>query len=179
MRSIHSEICAGLKSYEVSTTETTEEGVVDEKVQVTPKSSHLYQCSAQTGERCQFPFGLKGEKEVRWSCVGEESQCSPGSNDATSSWTTDDKLRFFDSQRNFHKCVDCNLSGVPCHLHGVAFLGFPLATFAGNSPFSCFVLQLSLAVLKGKVSEFVFYRSNLVFWIVMGCGTADFGQRGL
>ena len=128
-----------------------------EKVQVTLKSSHLYQCSAQTGERCQFPFGLKGEKEVRWSCVGEEGQCSPGSNDATSSWTTDDKLRFFDSQRNFHKCVDCNLSGIPCYFHGVAFLGFPLDTFAGNDPFSCFVLQLILAVLKRIVSELVFY----------------------
>ena len=134
-------------------------------MQVTPKSSHLYQCSAQTGERCQFPFGLKGEKEVRWSCVGEEGQCSPGSNDATSSWTTDDKLRFFDSQRNFHKCVDCNLSGIPCYFHGVAFLGFPLATFVGNNQFSCFVLQLALAVLSFLLIKSRILDSN-------GCGTA-------
>ena len=142
MRSIHYQICAGLKSYEVS---TTEEGVAGEKVQVNPPSSYPFQCSALTGDRCQFPFGLTGEKEIQWSCVGEEGQCSPGSNDATSSWTTDNKLRFFDSQRNFHKCVDCNLSGIglPCNLHGLVFLGFPLGSFAGK-PFSCFVLQLIL-----------------------------------
>ena len=140
MRSIHFEICAGLKSYEVS---TTEEGEVGEKVQVTPPSSYLSQCSAQTGERCQFPFGLKGEKEVQWSCVGEEGQCSPGSNDATSSWTTDSKLRFFHSQRNFHKCVDCDLSGMPCNLHGVIFVGFSLGAFAGKNPFSCFAALLN------------------------------------
>ena len=32
--------------------------------------------------------------------------------------------------------------------------------------------------LKGLFTIFV-YRSNLIFWIVMGCGIADFGQRGL
>ena len=33
--------------------------------------------------------------------------------------------------------------------------------------------------VKGIVHNFVFYRSNLIFWIVMGCGIADFGRRGL
>ena len=28
-------------------------------------------------------------------------------------------------------------------------------------------------------TELVFYRSNLIFWIVMGCGKAHFGRRGL
>ena len=32
--------------------------------------------------------------------------------------------------------------------------------------------------LKGLFTIF-FYRSNLIFWIVMGCGIADFGRRGL
>ena len=34
-------------------------------------------------------------------------------------------------------------------------------------------------LLKGIVHNFVLYRSNLIFWIVMGCGIADFGRRGL
>jgi len=118
----------GLKSYEVATTEG-----VDEKV--TPPTSYSFQCSAETGERCQFPFGVKGEDGVQWSCVGEEGQakCSPGSNDATSSWTTDKKLRIFQSQSNFHNCVDCNLSGIqlPCPFFGVIYIGFPLGTYAG------------------------------------------------
>ena len=33
--------------------------------------------------------------------------------------------------------------------------------------------------LKGIVHNFFVYRSNLIFWIVMGCGIADFGRRGL
>ena len=36
-----------------------------------------------------------------------------------------------------------------------------------------------LQLLKGIVHNFVVYRSNLIFWIVMGCGIADFGRRGL
>ena len=32
---------------------------------------------------------------------------------------------------------------------------------------------------KGIVHNFFLYRSNLIFWIVMGCGIADFGRRGL
>ena len=32
---------------------------------------------------------------------------------------------------------------------------------------------------KGIVHNFFVYRSNLVFWIVMGCGIADFVRRGL
>ena len=29
------------------------------------------------------------------------------------------------------------------------------------------------------VHHFIFHRSNLIFWIVMECGIADFGRRGL
>ena len=32
---------------------------------------------------------------------------------------------------------------------------------------------------RGIVHQFIFYRSDLIFWIVMGCGIADFGWRGL
>ena len=31
---------------------------------------------------------------------------------------------------------------------------------------------------KGTVHQKIFYRANLIFWIVMGCGTADLGHRG-
>ena len=33
--------------------------------------------------------------------------------------------------------------------------------------------------LKGIVHQFFFRCSNLIFWIVMGCGIADFVRRGL
>ena len=33
--------------------------------------------------------------------------------------------------------------------------------------------------VKGIVHNFFFYCSNLIFWIVMGCGIADLGRRGL
>ena len=33
--------------------------------------------------------------------------------------------------------------------------------------------------IKGIAHQFVFCRSNLIFWIVMGCGIADFGRGGL
>ena len=33
-------------------------------------------------------------------------------------------------------------------------------------------------MLKGTVHQKNFYRANLIFWIVMGCGTADLGHRG-
>ena len=36
-----------------------------------------------------------------------------------------------------------------------------------------------LTSFKGIVHNFFVYRSNLIFWIVMGCGIADFGRRGL
>ena len=34
-------------------------------------------------------------------------------------------------------------------------------------------------VFKGIVHQFFFYCSNLIFWVVMGCGIADFGRRVL
>ena len=33
--------------------------------------------------------------------------------------------------------------------------------------------------LKGILHQKIFYRLNLIFWIVMGCGIARFGRRGL
>ena len=33
--------------------------------------------------------------------------------------------------------------------------------------------------LKGILHQKNFYRLNLIFWIVMGCGIARFGRRGL
>ena len=33
--------------------------------------------------------------------------------------------------------------------------------------------------LKGILHQKIFYRLNLIFWIVMGCGIADLGRRGL
>ena len=32
---------------------------------------------------------------------------------------------------------------------------------------------------KGILHQKIFYRPNLIFWIVMGCGIARFGRRGL
>ena len=34
-------------------------------------------------------------------------------------------------------------------------------------------------VFKGILHQKIFYRLNLIFWIVMGCGIADFDRRGL
>ena len=39
--------------------------------------------------------------------------------------------------------------------------------------------EMTIVVVKGIVHNFFVYRSNLIFWIVMGCGIADFGRRGL
>ena len=33
--------------------------------------------------------------------------------------------------------------------------------------------------VKGILHQKIFYRLNLIFWIVMGCGIAHFGRRGL
>ena len=38
---------------------------------------------------------------------------------------------------------------------------------------------ISTTSLNGIVHNFFVYRSNLIFWIVMGCGIADFDRRGL
>ena len=44
---------------------------------------------------------------------------------------------------------------------------------------SKFTVYSKLIRVKGIVHNFFVHRSNLIFWIVMGCGIADFGQRGL
>ena len=38
---------------------------------------------------------------------------------------------------------------------------------------------LDLGIVKGILHQKNFYRLNLIFWIVMGCGIARFGRRGL
>ena len=40
-------------------------------------------------------------------------------------------------------------------------------------------LKKSIEKLKGILHQKIFYRLNLIFWIVMGCGIARFGRRGL
>ena len=35
-----------------------------------------------------------------------------------------------------------------------------------------------LIYIKGILPKKTFYRPNLIFWIVMGCGRARFGQKG-
>ena len=42
-----------------------------------------------------------------------------------------------------------------------------------------FWFQKSCKWLKGILHQKNFYRLNLIFWIVMGCGIARFGRRGL
>ena len=34
-------------------------------------------------------------------------------------------------------------------------------------------------LLKGILHQKFFYRLDLIYWIVMGCGTARFGRKGL
>ena len=40
-------------------------------------------------------------------------------------------------------------------------------------------LQASDSELKGIIHNFFYFRSGLIFWIVMRCGIADFGRRAL
>ena len=42
-----------------------------------------------------------------------------------------------------------------------------------------FKILTQVQIVKGIVHQFFFYRSNLIFWIVMGCGIGDFARRGL
>ena len=48
---------------------------------------------------------------------------------------------------------------------------------------TCYMLQVRQLPwyehLKGILHQKIFYRLNLIFWIVMGCGIADFDRRGL
>ena len=41
------------------------------------------------------------------------------------------------------------------------------------------VFGLVLVRLKGILHQKIFYRLNLIFWIVMGCGIDRFGRKGL
>ena len=44
---------------------------------------------------------------------------------------------------------------------------------------SYFIMSLPVTPLKGILHQKIFYRLNLIFWIVMGCGIARFSRRGL
>ena len=39
--------------------------------------------------------------------------------------------------------------------------------------------NIVVSIFKGILHQKIFYRLNLIFWIVMGCGIARFGRRGL
>ena len=39
--------------------------------------------------------------------------------------------------------------------------------------------EMVILAFKGILHQKIFYRLNLIFWIVMGCGIARFGRRGL
>ena len=41
------------------------------------------------------------------------------------------------------------------------------------------IVLLTQIMVKGILHQKIFYRLNLIFWIVMGCGIAHFGRRGL
>ena len=41
------------------------------------------------------------------------------------------------------------------------------------------VFMFHAGPLKGILHQKNFYRLNLIFWIVMGCGIARFGRRSL
>ena len=42
-----------------------------------------------------------------------------------------------------------------------------------------YVWYWDVSIFKGILHQKIFYRLNLIFWIVMGCGIARFGRRGL
>ena len=46
-----------------------------------------------------------------------------------------------------------------------------------HSSLKCFTV--GGGTVKGILHQKNFYRLNLIFWIVMGCGIARFGRRGL
>ena len=54
------------------------------------------------------------------------------------------------------------------HEGGTEGSKIPLCVFFWSGPF-----------FKGILHQKNFYRLNLIFWIVMGCGIARFGRRGL
>ena len=41
------------------------------------------------------------------------------------------------------------------------------------------IVSSKTKIVKGILHQKIFYRLNLIFWIVMGCGIARFGRRGL
>ena len=55
----------------------------------------------------------------------------------------------------------------------------PASTFLGPGNHIKIGTWKTCPAVKGIVHNFFHYRSNLIFWIVMGCGIADFGRRGL
>ena len=117
---------SGQATYKVPTTDAA-----NVELDISPPPAYPYQCSAETGELCQFPYGLKGEDTVHWNCARRSTKCSPTSNDATASWTNTNKLRFFESKADFHECAACNWTQIPCVIPGLVFSGFGLSSYAG------------------------------------------------
>ena len=103
------------------------------ELEIIPPKSYPYQCSVETGDLCQFPFGIKGENKVHWHCERRFPKCSPGSNDDLASWSKNKKLRFFESKVDFHECTACNWTQLPCFQPGVAYDGFLLSSFQGSN----------------------------------------------
>ena len=117
---------SGQASYKVSTTEEA-----NAKLEIFPPPSYPYQCSAETGVFCQFPYGLKVENTVHWNCQRRSGKCSPTLNDETASSTRDNKLRFFENRADFHECAACNWTQIPCFIPGIVFTGFVSSSYKG------------------------------------------------
>ena len=43
----------------------------------------------------------------------------------------------------------------------------------------CFMFAINFTIFKGILHQKIFYCLNLIFWIIMGCGIARFGRKGL
>ena len=157
-KSSHDEthIFSGQATYKVPTTDAA-----NAELEIFPPSSSPYLCSAETGELCQFPFGLKGANKVHWHCERRFPKCSPGSNDDLASWSKNKKLRFFESKVDFHECTACNWTQLPCFQHGVAYDGFLLSRFQGRNIDISNLERCSMQVWKtGKNAR------NFASWLI-------------
>ena len=79
--------------------------------------------------------------------------------------------------------------GIPRHLNAKKSTLLQISYFGQKYPFNDRVVTYMTKVrisnfnhrnsVKGILHQKIFYRPNLIFWIVMGCGIARFGRRGL
>ena len=63
----------------------------------------------------------------------------------------------------------------------IGFRSFRMSLMVKLAPKNSRLDQYTLILrkFKGILHQKIFYRLNLIFWIVMGCGIARFGRRGL